>query len=112
MDTYARGQEIVQQLEDLGTRATMDPATAAPPCIIVIPPNLTFDLQCDSVTASWQLVALAAAAHTADRVTWQSLQGLIINAQKVLDIQLAELVSYVVNGRTYPAYLLSCQEGI
>lgn len=112
MDTYARGQEIVRDLESLGTRATMDPATASPPCILVIPPNLTFDLQCDSVTADWQLVALAAASHTADRTTWQSLQTLINNAQKVLDIQSADLVSYVVNGRTYPAYLLSCQEGI
>lgn len=112
MDTYARGLAIVQGLEALGTRATMDPALANPPCILVIPPNLTFDLQCDSVTAEWQLVALAAGVHTADRTTWQALDTMIVRAQQVLDIQSADLVSYVVNARTFPAYLLTCSEGI
>lgn len=112
MDTYGRGQEIAQELEALGTRATLDPALANPPCVLIIPPNLTFDLQCDSVTADWQLVALASAPHTADRTTWQALQTMVINANKVLDVQSADLVSYVVNGRTFPAYLLSCSEGI
>ena len=112
MDAYARGQEIVQAMEALGTRATMDPAVASPPCLLVIPPNLTFDLQCDSATADWQLVALAPAGHTADRTTWQALQSIILHAQQVMDIQSADVVSYVVNGRTYPAYLLSCTEGI
>lgn len=112
MDTYARGLQIVQGLEALGTRATMDPALANPPCVLVIPPNLTFDLMCDAVTADWQLVALYPAASSADRSTWQGLNGMIVNAQKVLDIQAADLVSYVVNGRTFPAYLLTCSEGI
>jgi hypothetical protein len=112
MDTYARGLQIVQGLESLGTRATMDPALAVPPCVLVIPPNLTFDLMCDSVTADWQLVALYPSTNSADRLTWQGLNGMIVHAQKVLDIQSADLVSYVVNGRTFPAYLLTCSEGI
>jgi hypothetical protein len=112
MDTYARGLEIVTELEALGVRAYMDPALASPPCLLVIPPNLRFDLQCDSVTALWQMVALVPAANTADRTTWQGLQNIINAAQKVLDLEAAELVSYVVNGKTFPAYLLTCQEGI
>lgn len=112
MDTYRRGLEIVQGLESQGTRATMDPATASPPCVLVIPPNLTFDLMCDAVTADWQLVALYPASNSADRHTWQGLNGMIVHARNVLDIRSADLVSYVVNGRTFPAYLLSCSEGI
>ncbi len=112
MDTYARGLEIVQGLEALGTRATMDPALANPPVVLVIPPNLTFDLNCDSVTADWQLVALYPATNSADRSTWQGLNAMINHAQQVLDIRAADLVSYVVNGRTFPAYLLTCSEGI
>jgi len=111
MDSYARGLEIVQGLVASGTRATMDPALADPPCVLVIPPNLTFDLNCGA-TAEWQLVALAPASHTADRSTWQALNTMVLNANKVLDLQTADLVSYVVNGRTFPAYLLTCSEGI
>ncbi len=112
MDTYARGLEIVQGLEALGTRATMDPALANPPVVLVIPPNLTFDLNCDAVTADWQLVALYPATNSADRSTWQGLNAMINHAQQVLDIRAADLVSYVLNGRTFPAYLLTCSEGI
>lgn len=112
MDTYARGLEIVQGLESLGTRATMDPAIANPPCVLVIPPNLTFDLQCDALTAHWNLIALAASVNTADRSTWQALQTMVRNVSKVTDVYGAELVSYVLNGRTYPAYLLTFSEGV
>jgi hypothetical protein len=112
MDTYARGVEIVQGLEALGTRATMDPALANPPCILVIPPNLTFDLQCDAVTATWSLVALAASSNTADRSTWLALQTMAQHLAKVTDVHGAELVSYVLNGRTFPGYLFSFTEGI
>jgi hypothetical protein len=112
MDTYARGLEIAQELEALGTRATLDPALANPPCVLVIPPNLTFDLQCESVTAAWQLVALAPAPNTADRGTWQALDLMVTNLQKVTDIHDAVLVAYSLNGRTHPAYLLTFSEGI
>lgn len=112
MMVYARGLAIAEGLEALGIRAYLDPALASPPCILVIPPNLNFDLQCDAVTAEWQLVALAPAVNSADHNTWKVLESLILNTQKVLELQSADLVSYVVNGRTYPAYLLICSEGV
>ena len=112
MDTYTRGLAIASDLEALGTRATLDPATASPPCVLIIPPNLTFDLQCDSVSASWQLVALASAPNTADRLTWQALDLMVTNVHKVADVHDATLVAYSLNGRTYPAYLLTFTEGI
>ena len=58
MGTLARGTEIAAELELLGIRATLDPAVASPPCILIIPPNITWDQMC-AVTAAWQLVAMA-----------------------------------------------------
>lgn len=110
--TFARGQEIVAGLEAIGVRATMDPALANPPCVMVVPPNLVFDLQCDSVTADWQLVALAPAVATADRTSWQALETLVNGTAQVVDVRSADVVAYVVNGRTYPAYLISFSEGV
>lgn len=112
MDTYGRGEAMVQGLEALGTRAYLDPSIATPPCVLIVPPNLVFDLQCDAVTAEWQLVALAAAASTADRTTWQALQLMVQNVSMVADVRGADLVSYILNGRAYPAYLLTFSEGV
>lgn len=111
MGTLGRGQELVGLLEAQGVRATTDPAMASPPCVLVIPPNLTFDLAC-SVDAAWQLAALAPASNTADRSSWEILDGLVDATAKAVDLSTADLVSYVLNGRTYPAYLLSFTEGI
>ena len=111
MGTLARAKELVTELEAQGIRATIDPSVAPPPCILVIPPNLTFDLAC-SVDAAWQLVALAPASNTADRSSWEILDTLLDATAKVVDLATADLVSYVLNGRTYPAYLLSFTEGI
>ena len=111
MDTYARGLELILGLENLGTRATMDMALASPPCVLVVPPNVAFDLPC-GVTASWQLVALVPAGNTANRDTWQALERLVNNLSQVADISEATLVSYTLNGRTYPAYLVTYQEAI
>jgi hypothetical protein len=111
MSTLARGQELVELLEAQGIRATVDPSLAQPPCVLIPPPNLTYDLAC-AVDASWQLVALAPAANTANRATWQSLESILIAVQKVVDIQAADVVAYVLNGRSYPAYLITFSEGI
>jgi len=111
MGTLDRGQELVDLLEGQGVRATTDPALANPPCVLIIPPNLRFDLAC-AVDADWQLAAIAPAASTADRTVWGALDELVDGVAKAVDLRNADLVSYVVNGRTYPAYLLSFTEGI
>lgn len=112
MNTFKRGQDIVTGLESLGIRATQDPALGNPPCVLVTPPNLTMDLQCLAVTAEWQLVALAPAINTADHTTWQELETLVVAAMQIVDVQTADVVTYVLNGRTYPAYILSFSEGV
>jgi hypothetical protein len=111
MGTLARGMQIATELEAVGVRAVLDPALASPPCILIIPPNLTWDQMC-AVTAAWQLVALAPAAQTADRTSWELLDSLVDNATKVVDSRSAQLVAYTVNGKQYPSYLITFQESI
>jgi hypothetical protein len=111
MGSIDRGQEIIADLESVGLRATSDPSAIAPPCILVAPPNHTFDVACGS-SVVWQLVALATSTTSADRTSWGQLDGLIDLAVTVLDIESATLVSYMVNGKSYPAYILSFREAI
>lgn len=111
MGTLSRGKELVELLEAQGIRATVDPALASPPCVLVVPPNLTYDLPC-AVDAAWQLAAIVPAANTADRSTWEMLDDLVDATTKAVDIATGDLVSYVLNGRAFPAYLLSFTEGI
>jgi len=111
MGTLSRGQELVELFEDQGIRATVDPALANPPCVLIPPPNLTFDLAC-AVDATWQLVALAPGAGTADRTTWEALDSLLDGVGKSVELTSVDLVAYVLNGRTYPAYLITFTEGI
>jgi len=111
MSTLARGDEIAGALEALGVRAVLDPALANPPCVLIIPPNLSWDQMC-TVTASWQLVALAPAANTADRDAWQILDGLVDNVAKAVDVRDAQLVAYTLNGKQFPSYLMTFRESI
>jgi hypothetical protein len=111
MSTLARAIEIVSMLDSAGVRATTDPYIANPPCVLVTPPNVSFDLGC-GVTATWQLIALAPAAATADRTSWATLDELVLAVSEVVDLVEATLVSYVVNGRTYPAYIMSMSEAL
>jgi hypothetical protein len=111
MGTLARGQEIAQKLEAQGIRATLDPTVAAPPCVLIIPPNLTWDQMC-MVTAAWQLVAMAPAAQTADRDSWATLDELVDGVVQVVDSRDAQLVAYTLNGKQYPSYLITFQESV
>lgn len=109
MGTLARAQEICAVLIAANVRATTDPAVLAPPCFLVMPPNLEWDTGCGA-TLTWQVVALAPAAQTADRTSWELLDELLDVAYQTLDVRSATLQSYVVNGRTYPAYVVQWNE--
>lgn len=111
MGTLGRGEELAAELELLGTRAVLDPALASPPCVLIIPPNLSWDQMC-AVTASWQLVAMAPAASTADRDSWQILDSLVDSVGKVADCRDAQLVAYTLNGKQFPSYLITFQESV
>lgn len=109
MTTLERATELVTKLETAGIRATTDPTVIDPPCVLFIPPNLRFDVGC-GYTASWQVAALAPASQTADRNTWETLETLVAGVSSVAAVYNADLVAYIANGRTYPAYLLSWEE--
>jgi len=111
MGSLARADEIAAELELLGVRAVLDPALASPPCVLIIPPNLSWDQMC-SITAAWQLVALAPAANTADRDSWLILDSLVDSVAKAVDTREAQLVAYTLNGKQFPSYLITFQESI
>lgn len=108
----ARAESIVAVLTGAGVRASTDPAGVTPPCILVPPPNRTFDLAC-GYTARWGLVALAPTASGTDRRAWSDLDVLIEAARSAgLPLEDAQLVTYNLAGVDYPAYLLSWSEAI
>jgi hypothetical protein len=111
MASLPRADEIAADLEALGVRAVLDPALANPPCVLIIPPNLSWDQMC-STTAAWQLVALAPAANTADRDSWLILDSLVDSVAKAVDTREAQLVAYTLNGKQFPSYLITFQESI
>lgn len=111
MSTLQRAQDIVSKLEAQGIRATTDPATMSAPGVLLTPPNLTFDLGC-GFTAEWNMVALAPAALTADRTSWELLDEMVDAIAGIVDIATADVVTYVLNGKQYPAYLCQFTEGI
>lgn len=111
MSTLQRAQDIAAKLEAVDVRAWTDPAVAAPPGVLVTPPNLTFDLAC-AVTADWTLVALAPAALGSDRTSWELLDELVDAIAGVVDLSTADVVTYVLSGKQYPAYLCQFSEGI
>jgi hypothetical protein len=111
MTPLERAQELVQKLEAEGIRASTDPAVLSPPGVLFSPPNLSWDVAC-GYSAHWQLVALAPAALTADRTSWQTLDELVAAVAGVLDLTDGTLISYVLNGTSYPAYLLTLTEAL
>lgn len=111
MTALSRALELVGQLEAKGVRATVDPAIIAPPCLLLVPPNLTFDLACGQ-DALWRCPALAPTMQVAESSTWEELDRITTAVNELVELQAADLVAYTINGRQYPAYLLTWQEGI
>lgn len=109
--SYERGAAIVAALVRAGVRATMDPAGAVPPVVLVMPPGRTYDLPC-GFTARWTLAALAPAAQGADRNSWAALDALADAAATAVGAIDADLVAYTLNGTTFPAYLLTFEEAV
>lgn len=53
----ARMEELREHLSSLDYRVETDPAACVPPCVLIVPPTLTFDLGCGA-TADWSFIAL------------------------------------------------------
>lgn len=109
--TFDRADQLVDELTDAGVRATIEPATAAPPCVLVLPPTRRYDLAC-GFTARWTLAAIAPGALGADRTTWDALDVLADAVAATVDVFDAEPVAYVLNGQQLPALLLTFEEAV
>lgn len=111
MTALDRAQELVQKLEAAGVRATVDPGTVAPPCVLLVPPSFVFDLACEG-DGTWRCPALAPATQIAETSTWAELDRMLDAMVDLVDMTSADLVAYTVNGRVYPAYLMTWQEPV
>jgi hypothetical protein len=93
-----------------GVRATLDPRSVNPPCILLIPPSLALDVSCGG-TATFTAYALTKGPGNAD--AWQSLDELTAKAYAVLPLESFEPGSYAVdNGTPLPAFVLTWTEAL
>jgi len=110
--SYDRALELVGKLTADGIVATVDPRAATPPCVLVTPPNRTYDIAC-GYSADFVLWALVPGAGNAD--AFKALDGLCDAVAAVLDVSRADLQSYVLSpdAPPLPAYRIELvTEGI
>lgn len=111
MSSFDRAQEIAAKLEAAGIAATVDPRAATPPCVLVTPPERTYDLAC-GYSARWNLWALVPGTGNAD--AHKALDALVDLVAAELPIERATLASYVLalDAPPLPAYRIEFEEGI
>lgn len=111
MSSYEAAQAVVQKLTGAGVRATADPRSATPPCVLVTPPDRTYDIGC-GYTAQWRIFALAPNPLNAD--THKVLDDLADAVAAVLPVERMALASYVLanDAPALPAYRIEFDEGV
>jgi hypothetical protein len=111
VSSYERALEIASKLTAAGIVATVDPRSATPPCVLVVPPERTYDLAC-GYTARWNLWALVPGTGNAD--AHKALDALVDQVSNELTIERASLGSYVLSpdAPALPAYRIEYEEGI
>jgi len=91
--------------------ATTDPRSATPPCVLVTPPRVVWDMNCAG-TATWQFVALAPGVANFD--AWVILDGLLATVAKVVPVESHYFVGYqlAMGQPQLPAYLIQFTQGV
>jgi hypothetical protein len=107
--TYDAALLIVDKLTAAGIVATSDPRAATPPCVLVVPPDLRFDLGCGA-TATWSLWALVPNPGNAD--AHKALAALVRDVAAVLPVERADLLAYALaaDAPALPAYRMQYEE--
>lgn len=107
--SYERAVALAAELTAAGVRATADPRSAHPPCVLVPPPVRRYDLNV-GYSIEWRLYALAPGPGTAD--TYKALDGLVDAVAELVDVELAEPGSYTLPAapEPVPAYVLTIKE--
>jgi hypothetical protein len=113
MGTYARAAELMQLLKDHDVRAVADPRSAHAPCVLLTPPQRTYDLPLPAYTVTWSLVVLVPGPATAD--AWVKLDELTDTVVAALDLSDTTVTpaSYQLPGPSepLPAYIITMTEG-
>lgn len=105
-----RLNSYAMELAAVGVRATLDPRSVNPPCVLLIPPTMALDVSCGG-TATFTAYALTRGPGNAD--AWKSLDQLTAQAYQVLPLEGFEPGSYAVDdGTPLPAFILTWTEAL
>lgn len=91
-------------------RVVDDVRNAVPPCVLLTPPEVLFDLPC-ARTHVWTIALLAPGPGTRD--TWRVLDDLLEIVASTLDVERAAPASYrlAADQDPYPALLVTYRKG-
>jgi hypothetical protein len=111
MSSHDAAQIIADKLTAAGVDVTHDPRGATPPCVLIAPPALTFDLGCGA-TASWSVWALAPGPANLD--AWVALDEMLSTVAGVLPVERCDFRMYspAADASPLPAYQIQFTEGI
>lgn len=111
MTSSATAQELVDKLTAEGVAAVCDPRAATPPCVLLSPPSLTFDVGCGA-TADWSVWLLAPGPANLD--AWAALDELLRVVDGVVPIGRVDFLNYSVSPESplLPAYRVQFTGGI
>lgn len=107
---YAAALAIADELTAFGLRATVDPRSAQPPCVLVTPPVRTYTLGC-GFSAEWTLVLLT---NGTGADGFSQLDDMLDQLAEHVDIDTARPAGYQLTsgGDPIPAYLVTVTEAI
>lgn len=114
MSSHGRAQVIADKLIAAAgpdVLVTFDPRSVTPPCLLIEPPTLRFDVGCGA-TGEWRVIALAPGPANLD--AWVSLDELVAVAAVALPVERAEFVQYQLSpdNPPLPAYRVTFTEGV
>lgn len=73
---------IVARLKAAGLRAFIDPRAVNPPCLLVLPPTMSFSFGRGGYSADYTVLAVS--SSTDKRTQWMELSDLITRTQEAL----------------------------
>ena len=106
-EIITRLEGYLTDLKGAGVRATMDPRSVNPPCVLLTPPDFDLDVNCGG-TAEFRAVVLAPPPANLD--SWRVLDDLAAKVADVIPIERIRPTQYGVDDTgALPALELSWQ---
>lgn len=102
----AYAEQLVEDLRTAGLRATCDPRSAVPPCVLVVPvPDRSYDVLA-GFTAAWTVAVIG--AGPGDLTDARKLGELVDEVAALVDVETVEAASYMLptSPDPRPAYLV------